>query len=565
LDIFKIKHLTFTYPEQSHPALEDIDLSIKRGEVVVIFGESGSGKTTLLKMLKKALKPHGEQTGQIYYKGKPFEALDEQTSASDIGFVMQNPETQIVTDKVWHELAFGLENLGVSQQAIRRRVAEIANYFGIHRWFRESTSDLSGGQKQLLNLASTMVMYPDVLLLDEPTAQLDPIAAMRFIQTLEHLNRDLGLTIVVVEHRLDDVFPLADKTVLLQAGRIVYKGDPRRAGYYLNELDDNHPMLHALPTAMKVYDAFGGDGKSPLTVREGRNFLQKYISSDIEPIPNDSPPVESSEVVLELKNIWFRYERNGPDILAGVDLQINEGEIFAILGGNGSGKTTLLQTMAGQRRPYRGKVFLRGKNIRAYKGKELYQQNIAVLPQDPQELFLKPTVKDDYYEIAKVYRYSTDQMEALIEKIAQLLNIAQLLHKHPYDLSGGEQQKVALGKLLLLQPNILLLDEPTKGMDAWTKRTMQALIQKLKKRGMTVVIVTHDIEFAACVSNRVGFFFDHHFISIDTPRAFFSENHYYTTVARRLSRNILPNVITTRDIVDICQHKREKFYEKAMD
>ncbi len=565
MEICKIENLTFTYPDQKTPVLQSIDLSVHQGEFVVLFGESGSGKTTLLRMLKQELAPHGDLSGTIMYMGQNINDLDERTAASEIGFVMQNPETQIVTDKVWHELAFGLENIGVSSPVIRRRVGEIANYFGIHTWFREDTTDLSGGQKQLLNVASIMVMEPNMLILDEPTSQLDPIAASNFIDTLEKLNRDLGLTIIMVEHRLEEVLPLADKVVLLEAGQVINTDTPTNIGVRLKGLDKNHRMLRALPTPMRVFHGLDMEGKSPITAREGRRFLTDFMNGTKLSNEIESEMVQDEQPIMEVKNAWYRYERDLPDVLADVDLQIDKGEIVSILGGNGSGKTTLLNVMSGQNRVYRGKVYVHGKKIQQYKGKELYHHNIAVLPQDPQTVFLKNTVRKDYEEIAQVLYKDDSAIEQKIKDIAEQLSITHLLDNHPYDLSGGEQQKAALGKILLLEPKILLLDEPTKGIDAFSKETLQVLLKELQAKGMTIVVITHDVEFAAMISNRVGLFFDRTLISMDTPQAFFSENNYYTTVASRMSRHVMERAITDEDIIKICHNNQEKLYEKTVD
>lgn len=563
MEICKVENVTFTYPEQTDPVLESINISVQAGEFIVIFGESGSGKTTLLKMLKRELTPHGKQSGDVFFKGKKLSELDDRMAASEIGYVMQNPETQIVTDKVWHELAFGLENIGTPNEVIRARVGETANFFGIHTWFRDETTNLSGGQKQLLNLASIMVMEPDLLLLDEPTSQLDPIAATNFMQTLEKINRDLGMTIILIEHRLEEVLQIADKVVLLEKGKIVCMDQPRHIGSRLKKLSPHHPMLYALPTPMRVFDAFQGNGESPLTVREGRTFLQTIQHEIVPPVP-EQMKVIVNKPVLELKNVWFRYTRESQDILEGVNLSIGQGEMVSILGGNGSGKTTLLQVLSGIHRPYRGKVLLHGEKIQKYKGKLLYKKQLAMLPQDPQTVFLKATVHDDYMEIKKVLGCTEKEMEPAILKIANLLAITHLLQKHPYDLSGGEQQKAALGKVLLLQPKILLLDEPTKGMDAFAKQSLGGVLQSLQRTGITIILVTHDIEFAATVSHRVGLFFDRQLLSMDTPKHFFSQNNYYTTVASRMSRGILEKTVTTEDIVQSFEESGETKDEKSM-
>ncbi|MBU5294575.1 ATP-binding cassette domain-containing protein [Anaerosalibacter bizertensis] len=554
MEIIKVKDLDFTYPEQKTRALKDVSFSIEPGEFIVICGESGSGKTTLLKLLKRELAPHGNKTGSIFYKGTELEELDDRTAASEIGYVMQNPENQIVTDKVWHELAFGLENMGVPTPVIRRRVGEMANFFGIHQWFRKKTTELSGGQKQLLNLASIMAMQPELLILDEPTSQLDPIAASDFITTLQKLNRDLGLTIILVEHRLEEVIPIADKVMIMENGSMILYDKPEYIGQKLKEIDKNHKMLLALPSAVRIFNGLDSEGKSPLTVRDGREFLSNNYKNHINVLERPLKEDENrDENILELKNIWFRYERDLPDILTGVNFQAKKGEIISILGGNGSGKTTLLSVMAGQHRPYRGKISIRGKRIRDYKGKDLYRHNIALLPQDPQTVFLKSNVREDYKEIGKVMGYTKEEIKNNTEEIAEMLSIQNLLDKHPYDLSGGEQQKVALGKILLLEPKILLLDEPTKGIDAFSKSVLHDILINLKRQGVTIIMVTHDVEFAAIVSDSCGLFFDGEIISIGTPVDFFSDNNFYTTAANRISRHMYNNAITCEDVIEICK------------
>lgn len=553
--LLQIKDLTFSYPETKTPVLKGINLEIKQGEFVVLFGESGSGKTTLLKLLKRELAPHGEKSGRINYEGIPIDELSDRVSASELGYVMQNPESQIVTDKVWHELSFGLENLGIKTSVIRRRVGEIANFFGIHTLFRNNTTDLSGGQKQLLNLASIMVMQPKVLILDEPTSQLDPIAATNFINTLKMLNEELELTIILVEHRLEEVLPLADRVILLEEGKLLLENKPELIGQDLMHLNNQHRMFLALPTSIQIYHALGFSDVSPLTIREGRMFLEHNYQTVTTNLIEE--PDLNKEVVIELKEAWFRYERDLPDVLANVDFKIYKGEIISILGGNGSGKTTLLNVMSGTSRAYRGKVNVNGKSIKKYKAAELYRHNLAVLPQDPQTIFIKSTLREDYTEIMKVLDYSKAEMEKEITEVSAKLDITHLLDSHPYDLSGGEQQKAALGKILLLKPKILLLDEPTKGIDAFSKEILAEIINELQAEDLTIVLVTHDIEFAAAVSDRVGLFFDSEMISLDTPIRFFSENNFYTTAASRMSRHIFDYTITKEKIINECERQYE--------
>ncbi len=556
MEILHIKDLTFRYPEAENKALDNVSLSVSSGDFICLCGESGCGKSTLLKLIKKELSPFGEKKGKILYNNLPLQELDESTCAAEIGFVLQDPESQIVTDKVWHELAFGLENLGVGTEVIRRRVAEMASYFGIEDWFHKNTAELSGGQKQLLNLASVMVMNPKILLLDEPTAQLDPIAAANFIGTLQKLNRELGLTILIVEHRLEEVFPIADKVVLMQSGRILYADTVKGINTYF-KANPTHPMIAGLPAAMRIFSLLGGSGDSPISVREGRNYITENYTNHIDAIERQAYS-HSEKKAVELKDVWFRYQKDMPDVLRGVSLTVYEGEHFCILGGNGTGKTTTLNVIAGLNKAYRGKVEIGGQKISTYSENSLYIRNIALLPQNPQTVFLEKTVREDLLEICKTMKYNSEESERKISETAQKLGIIHLLDSHPYDLSGGEQQKAALAKTLLLQPKILLLDEPTKGIDAYSKQTLSAILSKLKEEGITIITVTHDVEFAASEADRCGLFFDGELVSSATPTEFFSENSFYTTAANRISRGYFKNTVLCEEIAELCKLNGKK-------
>lgn len=551
MDILQIKDLTFRYPDVEKAAVQDVSFTIRQGEFVVIFGASGCGKSTLLRLLKRELAPFGEKDGDIFYAGIRQDEIDDRRAASEIGFVLQNPESQIVTDKVWHELAFGLENLGYPTQVIRRRVAEMANYFGIEDWFQRKTAELSGGQKQMLNLASVMVMQPKILLLDEPTAQLDPIAAANFIGTLQKLNRELGLTVLLVEHRLEEAFPIADRVFLMDSGSVLFADNPRKIGAYFKKNPD-HPMIAGLPAAMRIYNALDTNAECPLTVREGREFVAQNFDNYVRSLEKKEF-LHSDQTVLELKDVWFRYEKELPDVLRGVSFKVYKGEHFCILGGNGTGKTTTLGVIAGLLKAYRGNVLINGQKIVRFSEKMLYRHNIALLPQNPQTVFLKKTVHEDLREICKAMEYSMQEANHRISEAAEKLGIHQLLHMHPFDLSGGEQQKAALAKMLLLQPQILLLDEPTKGIDAYSKLNLAQILRTLNGSGMTVITVTHDVEFAAANADRCAFFFDGELISVDTPNAFFSDNNFYTTAANRIARDHYENAVLCEDVIELCR------------
>lgn len=557
MEIINIKDLSFAYPNSEEKALNNVSLSINDGDFIVVCGESGCGKTTLLKLIKREIAPAGEIEGEILYMGKNISELDDRTAAGEIGYVMQNPEMQIVTDKVWHELAFGLENLGVPSGTIRRRVAEMASYFGIQNWFRRKTSDLSGGQKQLLNLAAIMVMQPKILILDEPTSQLDPIAASDFIATVKKLNRELALTVILVEHRLEEVFSMADKVAVMEKGSVIVYDEPAAVGEKLREVRQNSNMLLGLPSSIRIFNGLNINAKCPVTVKEGREFLSNNFKNTVNTISIDCKEFDG-EPVVNLKNVWFRYERSLPDVLRGVELMAYKGEVLSILGGNGAGKTTMLRVLSGQNRAYRGDVLINGKKIAKYSQNELYHCNVAFLPQNPQEVFLKMSVREDFNEVAKAMGYTKDEKEKSILEITDRLGISHLLDKHPYDLSGGEQQKAALAKILLLKPKILLLDEPTKGIDAYSKHILGEILSDLKAQGMTVIMAVHDVEFAAEYSDRCALFFDGEIISEDTPNTFFSENNFYTTSASKISRHMYKNTVLCREVTELCKINEKK-------
>ena len=548
---FEIKDLSFSYPTANGKlALKNINLKIERGEYLTVCGKSGSGKTTLLRHLKSVLAPHGNLSGEIIFEGKPLREADLREQSSKIGYVMQNPDNQIVTDKVWHELAFGLESLGEDQKTIRLRVAEMASYFGIQGWFRKDVSQLSGGQKQLLNLASIMAMQPSVLILDEPTSQLDPIAAADFLNTVRKINLELGTTVIITEHRLEDVFHASDRVAVMDDGALLAVDEPRAIGEFLKK--ENNQMFAAMPSPVQIYYGVENDLQCPLTVREGRNWLSSLFDGRKIQVPSigEEPRREEETGVpaITLKEIWYRYEKNSPDVLRGVSLNVPKGSIFAIVGGNGTGKSTTLKSICNICIPYRGQILISGKRIEKFKNDELFKGNLAMLPQDPQSLFVKKTVREDLEEML-VSGSNRDQ----IEKVADICDISHLLDSHPYDLSGGEQQRAALAKVLLTEPEILLLDEPTKGIDNFFKIKFAEILKKLKGQGVTVLMVSHDVEFCAKYADMVGMFFDGNVITVNTPRKFFSQNSFYTTAANRMSRHLFQNAITNEDVIELCK------------
>lgn len=547
---FHIENLTFSYAAaKGKKSLDEVSFDVEQGEFLVVCGSSGSGKSTLLRHLKPVLAPNGRRQGEIYFNQKPLRELTDREQASEIGFVMQNPDDQIVTDKVWHELAFGLESLGFRQQTMRARVAEMACYFGIQDWFHRDVSTLSGGQKQLLNLASVMAMQPEVLILDEPTSQLDPIAAGDFLNTVRKINSDLGTTVIMTEHRLEDIFPYADRALVMDHGRIIAHDRPSCVGQFLFE--NHHKMFSAMPTPVRVFYGTGCTGQSPLTVRQGRSWLSREFPHGVNSQAEAPMPCEEGEEkpAVSLKEVWFRYEKKSSDILRGVSAEIPSGKLYAILGGNGAGKSTTLKTIAGICRPYRGQVRLLGKTLDKYRPGEIFKGCLAMLPQDPKSLFVRKTVYEDLREMT--------EDESRLKAISELCQITEILNQHPYDLSGGEQQRAALAKVLLTQPKILLLDEPTKGIDCFFKKNLADILENLKKKGVTIIMVSHDVEFCAQYADLTAMFFDGQILTTDTPAGFFGSNSFYTTAAHRMSRHIFERAVTADELINLYRENKE--------
>ncbi|MCH5296474.1 MAG: ATP-binding cassette domain-containing protein [Ruminococcus sp.] len=543
METFKVSNLTFRYPETNIDVLKNISFSVNKGEFITLCGHSGCGKSTLLRHLKPVLAPEGIKRGIIIFDGKDINELEQREQSSKIGYVLQSPENQIVTDKVWHELAFGLESLGYDNQTIRKRVAETASFFGIQNWFDKSTTELSGGQKQMLNLASIMAMQPEVLILDEPTSQLDPIAAADFLSCICKINRELGTTVIITEHRLDEILPVSSRVLVIENGELISFDTPQNTGKKLKLL--NSKSFLSLPAPMQIWEAVCGDNSNcPVTVTEGREWLENY-SKNHKLIEIETENItHSNEIAFEFKDVWFRYEKDSPDVIKDLNLKVYKGEFVTVLGGNGTGKSTMLSLICGIKKPYRGKVIIENN------------MNACQLPQNPQNLFVKKTVLEDLLEIFDGQKIDDNEKQDRLKEVVGLCKLDSLLNRHPYDLSGGEQQRAALAKILLLKPSILLLDEPTKGIDAEFKIIFARIIKILYNSGVTIVMVSHDVEFCAKYSHRCMMFFNGEIVSENTPRKFFASNSFYTTTANRMSRNIIKDAVTADDVIYACTGKR---------
>lgn len=537
MEIISIENLTFTYPKTQNATLSDVSLNISEGEFVTVCGPTGSGKSTLLRLMKKELMPNGTLKGKIFVDGEEITNSAAHSSAFTVGFVAQRCEEQLITDKVWHELSFGLENLNLPKSEIERRITEVCAFFGIEDWYEKSTAELSGGQKQLLNLAAVTAMRPKVIILDEPTSQLDPISAVSFLDMLTRLNRELAITVIIAEHRLEELYFRSDKVLFLQNHGVTIFDTPQKVA---EKMASDNSLLPFLPSVTQLFYLTGGKNNCPFSVTEGRRYVTENFKNEVQTFPTENPKAEK-DVALSFKDVCFKYEKNRKNILDNMTFSVNRGEIFCLLGSCGTGKTTALLNMAGVLSPYRGKIEIFGKNIKSYKGLSLYNNCLAMLPQDVQNLFSKNTVAE---ELAKTDNTAIDLRE--LEKM------------HPYDLSGGEQQKLALNIVFASNPRILLLDEPTKAIDNFAKKELCALLKEFKNNGGTVVAVTHDAEFAAMVSDRCAFCFNGKINSCDNVRTFFSENNFFTTSISRTTKGYYKNVVSLKDALEIINRNGRK-------
>ncbi len=600
-NIIQIRDLTFAYAAGDEPVLSDINIDIGSGEFVIIMGSSGSGKTTLLKMLKRNMIPAGRYSGRVYIYGKEADKLTDRENAAGIGYVSQDPDNQIVTDKVWHELAFGLENLGMDNVTIRKKVAEMSEYFGITGWYDREVSKLSGGQKQILNLASVMVMQPGILLLDEPTANLDPLAAIRFLDVVKRINQELGVTVVMVEHNLEHIYADADRIIAIDKGRVAANSSPKKAAADI--ITAGSFLIEGLPVASRLYSGYNKkNGNSvvsynnvnidsnnkdnhilsdeiPLTVKEGRRWYVNYkkvygkdITKDKDKINNfagksiindkvikkdvleednitgnknkkrigfikknnlenkssrkNTDNIENT--VCQLKNVSYSYNKKLPYIIDGVDVSFKEGRITAILGGNGAGKSTMLKLIAGIIEPVRGKI--------------ISNKRIIMLPQDPKAVFTEVSVEEELAEVLMDKgngMYNNMPMEdkrEIVEQIIEEFGLNDIRKNNPYDISGGQQEKLAIAKVLLLKPEVLLLDEPTNGLDPYFKKTLGKLLKKINAGGVTIIIVSHDLEFVDSFCDDVIMLFDRKVAAQDSTHKFLRDNMFYTTNYYRIMK-----------------------------
>lgn len=548
--LYQVKNLSFNYAGHTREVLRGVSFNIFPGDFHLFCGPTGSGKTTLLRLLNKGIQPEGEKKGEISYEGSFIEEIEEDKMIKDIAMVFQDPDDQIVMERVWQEMVFAMENMGYETGTIQRRLAEVVNYFAIEPWLTQPVNQLSGGQKQLLNLASVMMLRPRVLLLDEPTAQLDPIAAKNFLQTVFRINQELSTTVVISEHRLEEVFPLVNQVLMLEDGLVKYKGEPREVIQKVwNQGDGN--FLEYLPSVSRLYLSANGSGKGkgsiPVTVKEGKGWLNnnKVKISFGGSFFSNSPGEENNRELISCKNVYFQYEKDRPLVLKGLSLKVNQGDFYTLLGGNGSGKTTLLKILTGISKPQRGSVIFKGKNIYKLHHQER-SYRIGYLAQNPALYFNRDRVEEQLRSRAE--KIGLDTKRGYLEEVISLFQLEDILKRHPYDLSGGQQQKVALSLVLLSDPDLILLDEPTKGLDPLWKIHFAEMLTALLNQGSTLLMVSHDLEFTAKYAKKCALLFNGQILAPETPRNFFTQNYFYTTIMHRTLGDMMPQVIRLEDL-----------------
>jgi len=495
--LIKLYDFTFTYNGANKPALQNVALTIEDGEFILITGPSGGGKSTLCRCFN-GLVPHfygGTISGRAEVQGMDILRTPPKELTTKVGMVFQDPENQLVTTDVEREIAFGLENLGFPVNLIARRIEEALDTVGIASLRFRRHHELSGGEKQKVAIASVLALHPEVLVLDEPTSELDPQSAEEVLRLLERLNDELGITIILIEHRLDRVIHLVDRVLVMNEGIIQASGQPR-------EVMNTDGLCLGIPPVIRLMQRLRAKGlklgKLPLTVKEARLKLQKVLRNiNTTEFADDRLDINP---VLKVDKLWFSYEDRAA--LRDIKITINKGEFIAIMGRNASGKTTLVKHLNGLARPSKGRVIIDGIDTKQYSVAELSRQ-VGYVFQNPNDHLFADTVEEEVAFSLRNQGVEQENIDKSVERILNEFKLTRYRQVYPRNLSGGEKQRLALASVLVTRPKIIILDEPTRGMDYALKRELIGFLTDYCKYGNTVVMVTHDVETVAECADRV--------------------------------------------------------------
>lgn len=525
--IYEVKNLSFAYSDEEENVLQDINIKINSGDFVLLCGKSGSGKSTLLSQLKKETVKKGLKSGKVLFCNEDIENTDDYNSVSQIGFCAQDPSLQQICETVESELRFILSNL--ESDSINLKIAETVSFFGIESLYHKKISELSGGERQIINIAAALVTEPKVLLLDEPFSQLDLYSSERLSNLLKKMNNELGVTIVIAEHSLEKVLEFCTS--------VIYLKDKKASEFSVsNFIESGHLMdFGVIPYEVYNFITEQKQKKAPVTVSQCKKIIEKYNICYNSPQPVN----ENSDNICELKKVFFRYTKNSADVLKGLNLSVKKREVLSVLGCNGSGKTTLISLINGVNKPFSGKVKI-NSDIK-----------ISVLPQDPALLFSFDTVvqilnncirafgyKDLFKEMNDLHPEKNIKPCAEVKNITEQLNITDILYRNPFDLSVGQQQITAFAYIMLCDPDLIILDEPTKGIDKQRKDILIDFIVRMKQLNKTVIIVTHDIDFAAEVSDRCALLFDGKIVADENTDLFLKNSRNYTSAVNQIFSSV---------------------------
>ena len=536
--MIELSHVTYTYPDQSMPALADFSAAIRPGEFVLVVGPSGSGKSTFLRCLN-GLVPHfygGRWAGRADILGRDPVALAPRGMADLVGFVFQDPEAQFVVDTVEDELAFAMENFALPPATMRKRVEEVLDQMTIAHLRDRRIGTLSGGEKQRVAIAAVLALQPEILVLDEPTSQLDPQAAEEVLVALRHLNEDLGLTVVLSEHRLERVVQYADRVIYMPA-----LGQPPI-------LDEPRAVMAALPLVPPLIELGRKLGwlPLPLTIKEGRVFArglgEKISKSANQQIGKSASQQIAKAPVISAKGIQYAYD--GHAALRGVSFEAAAGEFVALMGRNGSGKSTLLKQVVGLLKPDQGQVVVSGLDTRRAALDDVIR-TVGYVPQHPGALLFQETLADELAFTRRSHRMSPDPEgdRALLAR----LGLEGLGDRNPRDLSGGEQQRAALAAILVADPTIILLDEPTRGLDYEQKHRLAGLLREMKRERRTIIMATHDVELAAACADRVVLMAEGQIVVDGPARNVMSDSLVFSSQINKLFRD--PRFLVVEDVL----------------